>query len=152
MKQLVLTAEGRYLTMASLIQLRSFVTRLCKEEVYEPTEGLWMFRNGGTCGHCTDGARRVVQAFGGQVVGYFASDNPTALIGHAYCDGHDFALVNGRFVVDYWAFRVAMIIDRPVFDLKNQRDRLQIVQYYGCESNWKKSAVESDLHFGESLV
>jgi hypothetical protein len=86
--------------MVTVSQLHEFINKLCEEEVYEPTEGFWTFRSSGMCSCCTDAARKVAQAFRCQVVGYFSSDNVGATIGGAHCEGHDFAFIRDRFIVD----------------------------------------------------
>ena len=58
-----------------------------------------------------------------------------------YCDGHDFAIVAERFVVDYWAFRIARLTGTPVFDMNNA-DELQVVRHlYGNEQTWEDALV-----------
>lgn len=135
--------------MVTAIQLREFVERLCEEEVYDPTEGLWLFRSGGACGRCTDAAVKVVHAWGGRVVGYFSSNTTSALVGHGNCEGHDFALIEGRFVVDYLAFRVARMIDRPVFDLSDVHEQSLVRMDYGGAGNWVELATESGIQSGK---
>jgi hypothetical protein len=122
-------------------QLRDFVAKLCDEEEYEPVEGRWMFKSGGDCGRCTDAAMKVALAFGGRVVGYESSDNPSARIGFTCCEGHDFAIVANRFVVDYWAFRVARMVNTPVFDLRKHGDHELVRLLYGHEQSWKNVPV-----------
>ena len=123
--------------MVTAALLREFVNKLCAEEEYEPVEGRWIFRSGGSCGTCVDGALKVVKVFGGRVVGYYSKDNASAFVGRACCEGHDFALIEERFIVDYWAYRVAKVIDRPVFDLL-EGEELDLARFYfGNKELWQ---------------
>jgi hypothetical protein len=114
-----------------------FIANLCNEEDYDPVEGRWTFKSGGDCGRCTDSAIKVASAFGGRVVGYKSSANPSAQIGCERCEGHDFAIVAERFIVDYWAFRVARLIPMPVMDRKNPSERELVRSFYGNEQTWE---------------
>ena len=118
--------------------LCNFVNQLIREEEYEPEEGCWTFRSGGSCGDCIDSAMKVTHEFGGHVMGYYSIKNPTAVIGKAYCEGHDFAFVAERFIVVYWAFRYKEIIDRPILDLANPKDRLLAQQLYDDRGSWEE--------------
>jgi len=123
--------------MTSFRQLQRFVNVLCAEEQYDSDEGHWTFRSGGSCCRCTDAAMKVAKAFGGRVVGYSATRNYSALVGAAFCEGHDFALIENRFIVDYWAFRVARLTPRAVFDLNSRDDRQLSTRYYGSVEAWE---------------
>lgn len=79
----------------------------------------------------------MAEHFGGRVVGYFAANNRPALIGADYHGGHDFALIDDRFIVDYWSYRVARLIKKPVFDLTIQEDRLTTRLLYGDKDSWE---------------
>lgn len=128
--------------MVTAEQLNDFVKQLCQEEKYEPDEGVWIFDSGGFCCRCVDAAIKVIQKFGGRVVGYNCSQNPSALIGKKLCEGHDFAVVAERFIVDYWAFQVARVIERPVLDITQPKDYQLVRQLYGDENKWEQVAYE----------
>jgi hypothetical protein len=66
--------------MITKTQLSDFVKDLCEEERYDPDEGYWYFESGASCCICTDAAVKIVQVFGGRVVGYYGSKNPSAFI------------------------------------------------------------------------
>lgn len=123
--------------MTSILQLQTFLDVLNADEQYDSDEGRWTFRSGGSCCCCTDAAIKVANAFGGRVVGYSASRNRSALVGGAYCEGHDFALVENRFIVDYWAFRVARLTTKPVFDLNSREDQGLAARFYGNADSWE---------------
>lgn len=128
--------------------LQTFVERLSSEEQYDEEEGEWRFQSGGSCGVCTDSAQKIADAFGGKVVGYLSESNPLALIGNTYCEGHDFALIMNRFIVDYWAFKVIKVIERPVLDLSIEADHSQARLLYGDDKKWEDvpAIIRNSLH------
>lgn len=130
--------------MITKTQLSNFVKDLCEEERYDPDECYWYFESGGSCCICTDAATKIVQAFGGRVVGYCASKNTSAFIGVEFCEGHDFAIIGSRFVVDYWSFRVKQIITRPIFDLKSPGDCFAVRRLYGDPNTWEEILVSKE--------
>lgn len=79
---------------------------------------------------------KVARAFYGRVVGYRSSNNRTAQIGNEQCEGHDFAIISDRFIVDYWAFRIAGLIANPVLDMSNKSDHALVRVLYGNEQTW----------------
>jgi hypothetical protein len=48
--------------------------------------------------------------------------------------GHDFCLVDGRWLVDFWAWRV--FHERDLYDLTNPRDSAIVSILYGDRSTW----------------
>ena len=130
--------------MTTARQLQRFVATLRAEEHYDSDEGRWTFQSGGSCCCCTDAATKVTKAFGGRVVGCAASKNRSALVGTAHSGGHDFALVENRFIVDYWAFCVAGLILKAVLDLNRQEDRELSRRYYGNEDSWEDVPVANE--------
>lgn len=130
--------------MTSVRQLQSFVDALRADEQYDSDVGHWTFRSGGSCCCCTDAAAKVAKAFGGRVVGYLAARNRSARIGAAHCEGHDFALVENRFIVDYWAFHVARLTTKPVLDLNSREDQALARCLYGDADSWEDVAVASE--------
>jgi hypothetical protein len=117
-------------------QVKMFVQRLCSEEQYDEEEGRWTFRGGGDCLRCSDAASRIAKHFSGEVVGYWSKLNKHALIGPGHGDGHDFALISKRFIVDYWAYRVAHVVSTPLLDLQCTRDRALVEALYGDRASW----------------
>jgi hypothetical protein len=95
---------------------------------------------------CTYCAAKVVRQFGGKVMGFFVDENPGARICRDPCDGgptmsgHDFALVDGRYIVDTWAFHAHVrLIPKPVFDLEEKKDRELVRWFYGREASWEET-------------
>lgn len=124
--------------MTTADALRAFVKHLVREEQYEPAQGCWSFRSGGSCLVCTDSAIKVVRRFGGKVFGYNCTQNPSAVIGKHFCAGHDFAVVENRFLVDYWVYRVTGLIADPVFDLLSEKNLRAVRSLYGHQDSWEE--------------
>lgn len=95
--------------------------------------------NGGYWSTCTSWANMVAQALPGRgrVRGFFIDDNPEATTIASVCDGHDFAVVDDRYIVDGWARHVEGIADKVVFDMKNPQDRAAILGLYGNPQKWQ---------------
>jgi hypothetical protein len=123
-------------------RLRSYVNRLVNEEFYEEDQGCWRFRSGGSCAVCTDSAIKIARHFRGKVLGYECATNPGAAIDKQVCGGHDFAIIDNRFVVDYWAFRVIGFITDPVLDLAKYLDAVEVARLYGDPSAWEEVVFE----------
>ena len=98
---------------------------------------------------CTGYACAVLQKLGKsrvKVFGFHDTDNPSSAIAQA-AGGHDFALVDGRFIVDPWlgeGFATPMdaksgepLPQRTVFDLEAPGDRKLIEELYGDRAKWK---------------
>jgi hypothetical protein len=125
-------------TPATLGNLTKFVTELCIEEEYDDCEGRWTFRSGGDCCRCTDSAFKIVKRFGGRVVGFCSSDNPSAQINDIIGEGHDFALIQDRFIIDYWLFRVHGALKSPVLDLRRRADAELAGRLFGNRDAWEE--------------
>lgn len=87
---------------------------------------------------CTTGARWLKKHFfpNAVVTGYSIDDNPTAKIGEDIY-GHDFLIVDGKYLVDFW-YRFVTRQERTapiVLDLK--KDKKLIEKYYGDSSKWE---------------
>jgi len=120
-----------------------FLEALREEEFFCEEEQEWQFRDGSACGICTSSAMVVARHFGGVVFGYHSIDNPTAFIGEPDYNGHDFALVNSLWLVDYWAWHVAGLVTTPIFDLTNGNDRSIVGRLFGPRSNWSEVEINS---------
>jgi hypothetical protein len=85
---------------------------------------------GSSC--CTVSACELQDMLGGDVMGFFNHNNPTAKI----CpleDGHDF-LVLEEFIVDWWASKFR---DLPAI-LDRKKDVVQIAWLYGDPERWER--------------
>lgn len=89
---------------------------------------------------CTGYAMEVLRRLGAErvkVYGFFADDNPKAKIGQV-AEGHDFALVDDKFIVDPWIATVESVSDEFVFELGV--DDQVIAELYGEKDKWTQIA------------
>lgn len=108
----------------------------------------WLHKEiGGSPGTCTNTARWLARKLGGLIFGYYSEDNPAAKLGD--CEGgHDFAVVDGRWIVDWWAYDTygpggfsgfednQISISRRVYDLTDPRDARLAKRLYGDPVAW----------------
>lgn len=78
-----------------------------------------------------------------EVKGYFSQDNPTANAGAAV-GGHDFCVVQDRWIVDLWLREVWMPINQltqqpteVVLDMEDEDDMVEVRFRYGDPSTWE---------------
>lgn len=83
---------------------------------------------------CTSHAEYVASHENGLVCGFLCKDNPSQMDNLA--EGHDFAFVDGRFIVDTWLFNWECQIDSPVLDTQHPADREVIRRWYGDPEKW----------------
>lgn len=103
--------------------------------VWDDGEKAFLPEHYGDFGICTNGARFVVEKVGGIIVGFAEGMNPSA---HKELrDGHDFALVAGRFVVDLWAAYYPCVNKETVIDLADPKQVLEHLPKYGNPKNWE---------------
>jgi hypothetical protein len=94
-------------------------------------------RTGAPAAMCWGSAREVVEELGADravSTGYFCAPGSTALMAD-HADGHDLALVDGRFLVDGW---LAHVIDAGpcVLDLSDPGDLAQASRLHEPFSSW----------------
>ena len=128
--------------------IEDFCNALREEEFFNEEAEEWQFPDGTACGLCTSSAIQVARQFDGLVVGYYSNDNSTAEIRLPNHDGHDFALINDRWLVDYWAWHVEGLVASPIFDLSNDADRREVTRLYGSTVKWKPL----DQHSTEAMA
>ena len=116
--------------------IEAFCKALREEEFFNEEAEEWQFPDGSACAICTASAKQIAQRFGGLVLGYQSASNPTASIGLPAIDGHDFALIANRWLVDYWAWHAAGIAAHPILDLSRSADRTEACILYGPEKAW----------------
>lgn len=86
---------------------------------------------------CTNGARYVVSLIGrGKVFGFAEDENPGTAPGEI-AFGHDFAVIDDRWIVDLWSKHFSGISDWCVFDLESDLDEHEIRRLFGDRSKWK---------------
>lgn len=95
--------------------------------------------NGEHSGHpffiCTNGAEWVRDNFFPEAVimGYHHDNNPTAEIGEVE-GGHDFLILDGRYIIDFW-YRSTYENDSPIL-LDMEKDQSLVSRYYGDPATW----------------
>jgi hypothetical protein len=94
---------------------------------------------------CTNWANLTQRYFGEDravVMGYLHVNNSTSAISEQY-EGHDFTVVDDRFIVDGWVTGVGL--ESPgratpgVYDLHDKMDAAEIARLYGKQSAWELS-------------
>lgn len=101
-------------------------------------EGETVFPDGSAMAICTNCAARVIEVVGrGEVWGYASEDNPATEAADGQ-DGHDFAVIDHRYIVDVWLRFFAGISREAVFDLCSAADADQVRRLYGDRRHWKR--------------
>lgn len=106
-------------------------------------------RTGGSAVCCTDYASLIYWALPSrvQIVGFVNEANPTSRIAREriHPGGHDFALIDGRYIVDPWPRFVPMVFDQMVFDLEHEADAALALDIYGPRAYWKPNPVAEEF-------
>lgn len=119
-------------------RLNELFADLPKEEMPE-----WrsVFRDGLDAICCTNYAIQVAKALPGrtQIVGFANENNPTSRVAREeiHPGGHDFAIVDGRYLVDPWIKLVAAEGGQVVFDLDDPIDAAVALDIYGPRECWE---------------
>lgn len=92
---------------------------------------------------CTNYAHYVRNILGNMgfkvdVVGFSNEDNPTSLcaIDEYHPGGHDFAIVDDRYLIDPWVRLVAAVEEQIFYDLSNPADAAKANVIYGPRQLW----------------
>lgn len=98
--------------------------------------------HGGSAICCTDYAKHIFMALPGRVeiYGFANEDNPTSRVAkeEMHPEGHDFAVVDGRFIVDPWPRLVPAEFEQMVFDLSDRDDFMLAFEIYGPGACWTR--------------
>jgi len=116
-------------------------------EVYVEGDGS-LFPDGTRATQCTNWARYARRAHGprAQIFGFYCEDNPDAVEMARLADGHDFALLDGRFILDGWLCNVEREISEPILDLQSPDHAILITCYYGERENWSRmTGIEAEI-------
>lgn len=70
-----------------------------------------------------------------KIIGFASWDNPEALLSRAQ-DGHDFAIIEDRYIVDIWAVDIESASLHKVLDLRNPTHQEIILSLYGDKAAW----------------
>lgn len=90
---------------------------------------------------CTNYAIQVAKALPGRtrIFGFANEDNPTSRVAREeiHPGGHDFAIVDDRYIVDPWIRLVAAVSEQVVFDLMDPNDAAVALDIYGPRACWR---------------
>ena len=114
-------------------------------------DGQSVFPDGTSAITCTNYAEQVKKALPGydvQIVGFENEKNPDCAVVREewHADGHDFAIVDHRWLVDPWARLVASVRDQIVYDLRDADDAQKVADTYGDPLKWALSGTASIGH------
>lgn len=75
-----------------------------------------------------------------KIYGFDVESNPAAsyFAKEEVIDGHDFAVIDDRYIVDPWLKFLPMVTNQVVFDLQDPADAENIEKYYGDRGKWKR--------------
>lgn len=94
---------------------------------------------------CTDYAAYIFKQLPGRVeiYGFANEDNPTSRVAREeiHLSGHDFAIVDGRYIVDPWPRLVPMAFEQMVFDLEDRVDAAVVADIYGPRPCWERMSL-----------
>lgn len=128
--------------MHTLSEIVAYCDKLTASEKYDREEGVhyWsVFGLRQESGICTTSARMIAEKFGGQVFGYKIKreEGNENLIGY-WCYGHDFAFIDDRYIVDWWAYHVdESPTDRVIFDTTDPSIMENLFTYYLPRDRWE---------------
>lgn len=136
--------------MSRRAEIEVFLQFLCQIEEYDEPMGRYYWPMGEQrieSGQCTNGARLVAMKFDGKVFGYHMwaggpprgqRSNPAYAEKVAFdCGGHDFALVDDRYLVDWWAAHVEGKAGKAIFDLEDPEDQILVAKLYLPRDQWE---------------
>lgn len=114
----------------------------CTVEEVPGTQSFLADGGSGTC--CTDYAAFIYKSLPGRVriYGFANEDNPGCVIvqEEMHPGGHDFAVVDDRYLVDPWV-RLVVGEDWPiVYDFQDVQDIETALHRYGPRANWQRMA------------
>ena len=109
---------------------------------------------------CTGFACRILQKFGHdrvKIFGFLDQENPGTAAG-SMRGGHDFAVVDDRYIVDPWIVEVFnhnittpmdegldKLTNQGVFDINDPKDQKMISVIYGPKEKWKRNYEAEEL-------
>lgn len=107
-----------------------------------------VFPDGSAVVFCSNWARQVRRVEGPercQLFGFSSDEVPESLIA-TRCGGHDFAVVDGRYLVDGWLKDVERESDVAVFDLNDRANDAFVLKIYGPRQKWPRNlGLEADV-------
>jgi hypothetical protein len=120
-------------------EIENFLSHLTANDVYDEEEGCHYWDIGGEkieSSVCTNGAKLVVDKFGGDVFGYHFDGDSSGKVG-SDAGGHDFAIVQDRYLVDWWGANVEGT-SKAIYDLSHPKDAEEVERLYAPRDQWVK--------------
>ncbi|MFK5947229.1 MAG: hypothetical protein QM500_00475 [Methylococcales bacterium] len=120
--------------------------------------------DGNQMGNCTNCAKYVISSVGrGEIYGFLVEHNPITHEMINISGGHDFAIIDERYIVDPWISLYTGHETQTVYDMQLEKDHEKITEIYGNPSNWKhfdqtkskftdQSATSSVLNFNSDSL
>lgn len=122
----------------SLDEYRALEEKLGRDAM---PDSVSLLPNGGSAVCCTDYAMLIYTTLPGrvQIFGFANEDNPTSRVARdeIHPGGHDFAVVDDRYIVDPWPRLVPMVLTQMVFDLHDPADAALALDIYGPRTCWR---------------
>lgn len=112
-------------------------------EKFDPDEECTVFPDGHAIAYCTNWARYVRRIQGAdscELYGFFSDAVPESSIARVH-GGHDFAIVDRRYLVDAWLKEVDGTSAVAVFDLEDPANADVISRLYGPRAKWPRNFV-----------
>ena len=112
-----------------------------RELEHRDGEDLIFKRSGISAVVCTGYAAELFCKFGPgrtMLFGFHGEDNPTSRIGREY-GGHDFAVIDVRFILDPWLSDTANESEQVIFDMEAPEDQSIIRELYGEQRYWERN-------------
>jgi hypothetical protein len=105
--------------------------------VYDDEEQASLLPDGGRAASCYDCAYYIRSLEPKtEIYGFWSREN-TSWAGAILQDGHDFAVVDRRYIVDPWIVETECLTDRAVFDLRDPADHAEVQRLYGDRRSWR---------------
>jgi len=103
---------------------------------------------GGSACCCTEYAQLIYLTLPGrvQIFGFANENNPLSRVAREelHPGGHDFAVVDGRYIVDPWPRLVHGTYQKMVHDLEDPADAEEALDFFGPRSSWMHMAAAED--------
>ena len=104
---------------------------------YDEEAGAALLPDGGRAASCADCAYYIRSLEPNTAIYGFWSRRNASWAGAILQDGHDFAVVDGRYIVDPWIMETERLSDRAVFDLNDPMDQPEVQRLYGDRKSWR---------------
>lgn len=109
--------------------------------------------NGESLSICTHSAFLIKELYGerADIYGFYCKDNPRCKHDDILkADGHDFAIVDDRYIVDLWISHFKGSESQYVFDMKDKSDFESIMRIFGSPKRWDYMDIENDCYISVS--